>query len=186
MPSMQFRVRAAGVALAATLALCACSTTHAPAGAGRGASQSVPAAGLGAIETRLRGALADSGAVIERDEAALRLRFAARSAFVTDQFSLRPEFATALDELAQVLSGQERLGVTISVYTDAMGSESYNLQFSQQRAQVIASYLAGQGIAARRITASGGGEAAPLATERTPEGRDLNRRVEFAISALSS
>jgi len=72
------------------------------------------------------------------------------------------------------------------VYTDATGSETYNQQFSQQRAGVIATYLAAHGIPAHRIIARGGGESAPLPAENTPEGRDLNRRVEFSISALSS
>ena len=134
----------------------------------------------------MRTALAASAAIIERDGALLRLRFPAHAAFAPDQFMLLPDFTTSLDELAHVLHGQEQLAVTVSVYTDATGSETYNQQYSQQRAGVIATYLAGHGIAAHRIIARGAGESVPLPAENTPEGRDLNRRVEFSIAALSS
>jgi outer membrane protein OmpA-like peptidoglycan-associated protein len=178
--------------LAAALALAACSTTHAPVVAKGGtAARPVPveaaeASSIGATEARLRLALAASAAIIERDGAALRVRFPAHSAFVMDQSGLLPAFTAALDELAHVLHGQKQLAVAVNVYTDAVGSESYNLQFSQARAQAIASYLAGHGIAEQRIAARGAGEAEPLVVDNSPEGRDLNRRVEFLIRALSS
>ena len=177
--------------LAAALALAACSTTRAPVSAGGVAAKPVPApaaeaSSIGATEARLRLALAASSGIVEREGAVLRLRFPAHSAFVMDQSGLLPEFTTALDELAHVLRSQKQLLVTVNVYTDALGSESYNRQFSQRRAEAIASYLAGHGIAEQRLTARGAGEAEPLAAGNSPEGRDLNRRVEFLISALSS
>jgi outer membrane protein OmpA-like peptidoglycan-associated protein len=189
MPALQFRHSAP--AFMACLLAVGCSTTHAPAPRATSATPP-PASGamveesLGALEVRLRAALSGSSAIIERETAAVHLRFPAHSAFAPDQFTLLPAFASALDELAHALHRQEQLKLTVSVYTDATGSETYNQQFSQQRAGVIATYLAAHGIPAHRIIARGGGESAPLPAENTPEGRDLNRRVEFSISALSS
>lgn len=183
----------AGTALAtaAWLLVSGCSTTHAPPTKATAATSPAPGAtaladSLGALEVRLRAGLSGSSAIIEREDALLHLRFPARAAFAPDQFTLLPAFAGSLDELAHALHGQKQLAVTVIVYTDATGSAAYNQQFSQQRAGVIATYLAGHGIAAYRIIARGAGESAPLPAENTPEGRDLNRRVEFTIGALSS
>lgn len=177
--------------LAAWLLVAGCSTTHVPATspaatAAAPASATEVAESLAALEVRLRAALSGSSAIIEREEGVLHLRFPAHAAFVPDQATLLPAFSASLDDLAHVLHGQKQLAVTVSVFTDATGSAAYNQQFSQQRAGVIATYLAAHGIAAHRIIARGAGESAPLPAENTPEGRDLNRRVEFAISALSS
>ena len=184
------RLIAAGLASAGWLLVAACATTHAPATKAGATPPPVPvvaAAGpLSAVEARLRTALATSAAIIERDGSLLRLRFPTHAAFAPDQSTLLPEFTASLDELAHVLHSQEQLAVTVSVYTDAIGCETYNQQYSQQRAGVIATYLAAHGIAAHRIIARGGGESVPLPAENTPEGRDLNRRVEFSIAALSS
>ena len=184
------RVLALLAGAAAWLVVAACSTTRAPvAGSASPPTASAIAAtasSLGAVEAHLRTALAASAAIIEHDGGLVRLRFPARVAFTPDQSTLLPDFTASLDELARILRGQDQLAITVSVYTDATGSEAYNQQFTEQRAGVIASYLAGHGIAAHRIIARGGGESAPLPAENTPEGRDLNRRVEFSISALSS
>jgi outer membrane protein OmpA-like peptidoglycan-associated protein len=181
----------AAAGLAGFLALAACSTTHAPVAAGSTAQQPVvtgatPFTPLGAVEAHLRTALAASAAVIEREGAALRVRFPVRGAFVMDQLALLPDFTASLDALAHVLRGQEQLAVIVTVYTDATGSESFNLQQSLQRAQAIGAYLAERGLAGRRVEVHGAGESQPLPAEDTPEGRDLNRRVEISISALSS
>jgi outer membrane protein OmpA-like peptidoglycan-associated protein len=105
---------------------------------------------------------------------------------VADQTVLLPGFTAALDELALELRGQKQLLVTVRVHTDATGSEDFNLQQSQQRAQAIAGYLAEHGVAAGRVRAVGVGESAPLPADNTAEGRDQNRRVDIAISTLSS
>ena len=97
-----------------------------------------------------------------------------------------PACLAALDELASELRDQKQLLVTVTVHTDATGTETFNLQQSQQRAQALAGYLIEHGVAALRVRAVGAGESMPLPADNTPEGRDLNRRVDIAIAALSS
>ena len=84
------------------------------------------------------------------------------------------------------LTDADTLSVQIVVHTDATGSEEFNRLQSQQRADLLAGYLQRHGVAARRLFAHGAGEAEPLSTAPTAEGRDLNRRVELVIGALSS
>ena len=65
-------------------------------------------------------------------------------------------------------------------HTDGQGGFDYNLSLSQRRAQAVADALAsGFGIAAVRITPAGAGMVAPVATNRTEDGRAKNRRVEI-------
>jgi len=72
------------------------------------------------------------------------------------------------------------------VYTDTIGSAEFNQQQSQGRAGVVAAYLQIHGVAPERLVARGVGEAAQLPAPDTPEGRDLNRRLELIITPLSS
>lgn len=71
--------------------------------------------------------------------------------------------------------------VKIVGHTDNTGSAAYNQQLSLQRANSVASALVSDGVPARRITATGRGEEEPIATNLTPEGRALNRRVSITI-----
>ncbi|MGY6533801.1 MAG: OmpA family protein [Pararhodobacter sp.] len=100
--------------------------------------------------------------------------------FDFDSASLRPQAAPQIAELAAVLQGNPRLRVVIVGHTDTVGGFDYNLNLSQRRAQSVLEALAGQhGIARARLTASGAGMTAPVATNRTEEGRARNRRVEI-------
>ncbi len=74
----------------------------------------------------------------------------------------------------------------VTVYTDTIGSNESNLQQSQGRADVVLDYLKTKGVEAERMSARGAGETEQLAAPNTPEGRDLNRRLELTIAALSS
>ena len=71
--------------------------------------------------------------------------------------------------------------VLVTGYTDNTGSPSYNLQLSRDRAQTMANYLITQGVDPARIQVVGMGEADPIASNATPAGRQLNRRVEITV-----
>lgn len=71
--------------------------------------------------------------------------------------------------------------IEIQGYTDNIGSEKYNLKLSQQRAETVRNYLIEHGISADRVIAKGYGEANPVATNSTAEGRAANRRIEFKV-----
>jgi OOP family OmpA-OmpF porin len=67
----------------------------------------------------------------------------------------------------------------IEGYTDSIGSESYNLELSRKRAQAVADYLISQGIDNGRLQVIPMGESNPIASNKTAEGRAMNRRVEM-------
>jgi outer membrane protein OmpA-like peptidoglycan-associated protein len=67
-------------------------------------------------------------------------------------------------------------------HTDSIGTDDYNQQLSEHRAEAVRDYLVQQGISADTIVASGFGKTAPVASNDTPEGRQQNRRVELVLS----
>ena len=69
----------------------------------------------------------------------------------------------------------------ISAHTDSKGSDEYNLELSQKRAESVVNYLIAKGIDSGRLIAKGYGETRQVATNDTEEGRALNRRVEMRI-----
>lgn len=88
-----------------------------------------------------------------------------------------------LDKLVPVFKDYADTDIKIYGYTDSKGSEDYNLELSSRRAAAVKSYLSGKGLMASRFSVVGMGEAEPIESNDTEEGRRLNRRVEFAIVA---
>ena len=180
-------------ALLCLLALAACSTPRAVGpkpSAQLPARPSAPVASaalpLTTLEATLRTELAATAAVIDSADTTLQLRYPVRLAFAADQNALLPAFKALLDQLAHTLRNHDQVVVEIAVYTDAIGSEQFNVAQSQQRGEAIAAWLRERGVASRRLSVRGGGESAPMKAENSPEGRDLNRRVEMSFSVLSS
>src|SRR4051812_47626981 len=92
---------------------------------------------------------------------------------------LRPAARTTLDSLANQLNAPaaRALNITITGYTDSVGSDAYNLKLGMARATSVKSYLASKGVDAARMTADSKGKADPIASNSTAEGRQQNRRV---------
>ncbi|NRD71905.1 TonB-dependent receptor [Shewanella sp. VB17] len=84
-----------------------------------------------------------------------------------------------LDKLAIAIKQHTSGMVTITGYTDSLGSEKYNQQLSEARAHSIADYFIRQGINPLRLIVLGQGENSPIAQNTTSEGRVLNRRVNI-------
>ncbi len=137
-------------------------------------------------ETGLRSALAPTAAVVEHADGIVVLHFPARMAFAADRAELLPAGTAFLDAVARSLREYKRSRVVVAVYTDAIGSSDFNQQQSQARAGVVVAYLQIKGVTPERLVARGAGEAAQLPAPNTPEGRDLNRRLELTITPLSS
>ena len=97
--------------------------------------------------------------------------------------SLRPESRQTLADLASNFRNYPDEQVTIEGHTDSVGTPSYNQTLSEQRASAVSSYLSTEGVPSARITSIGYGETRPKASNDTPEGRQLNRRVEIHIRA---
>ena len=103
--------------------------------------------------------------------------------FDVNSSSLRPDSQQTLRDLASNFRNYPDEQVTIEGHTDSVGTPSYNQTLSQQRASAVSTYLANEGVPSERITSIGYGETRPKSSNDTPEGRQLNRRVEIHIRA---
>lgn len=101
--------------------------------------------------------------------------------FDFNESSLKAESYPELDRLYNFLFDNSEIKVEISGHTDNVGTDEYNQNLSQLRANTVRNYLVNKGISSDRIIAKGYGESKPIATNDTDEGRQLNRRVEFKI-----
>jgi outer membrane protein OmpA-like peptidoglycan-associated protein len=87
-----------------------------------------------------------------------------------------------LDEIAQVMNDNPQIELLqIEGHTDSTGTAAGNRKLSQQRAESVVKYLAGKGVAARRMQAKGFGPDKPIADNASDDGKEKNRRVEFNI-----
>jgi len=102
--------------------------------------------------------------------------------FLFGKDEITPEGKSILDNVINVLSEHTEFDVGIEGHTDSVGNDSLNQELSQRRAQSVLNYLASNGIDSSRLNATGYGESSPIADNSTPEGRALNRRIEFAVS----
>ena len=107
--------------------------------------------------------------------------------FDFDKYSLRPESFVELDRVVKFLNDYPNVEIEMSAHTDSKGSDDYNMTLSANRAKSVMEYILSKGIAATRIISKGYGETKPVAGNTNadgtdnPEGRQLNRRVEFTI-----
>ena len=104
--------------------------------------------------------------------------------FDYDKYTLRPESQVELNRLKELLDDNATLKVEISGHTDNVGPDSYNQKLSENRAQAVVNYLMKNGISGSRMTFKGYGETMPIATNKTDEGRQLNRRTEFKVVGI--
>ncbi|PRY71335.1 OmpA family protein [Halomonas ventosae] len=99
--------------------------------------------------------------------------------FEFDSATLTMGAEQILDGVAEKLRANRNVRVRIEGHTDSVGSDAYNQQLSQERADSVADYLSSQGVARDRMQTTGYGEAQPVATNDTDAGRAENRRVEL-------
>jgi len=104
--------------------------------------------------------------------------------FVTGKAELLPIARDRLNQVAKSLKDldDDKL-VSIEGFTDSRGADDTNLKLSQDRANSVKDYLVSQGVRADKLRALGRGEANPVASNDTPEGRANNRRVEIVIQS---
>ncbi|HEX2682606.1 MAG TPA: OmpA family protein, partial [Ferruginibacter sp.] len=107
--------------------------------------------------------------------------------FDFDKYSLRPESFVELDRVVAFLNEHPTIEIEMSAHTDSKGADDYNMTLSDNRARSVKEYIFSKGIATTRIVSHGYGETKPVAANSNPdgsdnpEGRQLNRRVEFKI-----
>ncbi|HEX7880985.1 MAG TPA: OmpA family protein, partial [Candidatus Eisenbacteria bacterium] len=103
--------------------------------------------------------------------------------FETAKWTILPDSYKVLEEVGSILVQWPELRVEIGGHADSRGSDEYNLNLSQKRAQAVLDYLIGKfpQITAAQYTARGYGESQPVAPNTTVEGMARNRRVEFKV-----
>jgi outer membrane protein OmpA-like peptidoglycan-associated protein len=111
-----------------------------------------------------------------------RILISERIYFDFDTSEIRSVSLPLLDQVADVirsLPGRRR--IRVEGYTDSEGDDAYNADLSYTRARAVVDYLVGRGASRDRLLYEGYGERNPVAPNDSPEGRALNRRVEFTI-----
>src|SRR5204862_6814996 len=105
--------------------------------------------------------------------------------FDTGSANLKATARERLAKVAGVLISYPDMRIEVDVYTDSTGNPMSNEQLSQERAASVQSYLTQQGVSASSISIHGFGEANPVASNETLQGRQQNRRVELVVSGQS-
>jgi len=101
--------------------------------------------------------------------------------FETAKAVIRSTSFPSMDELAALLISKPTWKLKISGHTDNVGSDAYNETLSKNRAQSTAKYLVGKGVPQSQLITEWFGESMPIADNNTPEGRQINRRVEMLV-----
>ncbi len=94
---------------------------------------------------------------------------------------IHPEYIPFLEACAGVLEANSYIVMSVSAYTDSSGDEQFNLELSRQRAQVIVDFYRSLDIADDQLIGAGFGEAAPVADNTSPQGREQNRRAMLQL-----
>ncbi len=101
--------------------------------------------------------------------------------FDTASYTLKPAAREKLAKISGVVLAHPGLNLKIEGYTDSVGSDEYNQELSENRANAVREFLIEQGVAASGVTAQGFGKTQPVASNDTAEGRQKNRRVEIVV-----
>jgi len=144
-------------------------SADAGAGAGEGASAAGP------TTTRGKPAVAavkktDDGVTIPSD-----------LLFAFDSASLSPAAEDVLPAALDLAVRFPKATLAIDGFTDSIGGAQYNADLSRRRAESVAAWLQARGVSAERLTVRGFGDQRPVADNGTPEGRQINRRVEITV-----
>ena len=155
-------------------------------GAGIGA---LVGGGVGAYmdqqEKELRERLQATGVSVTRSGDYIILNMPGNVTFDTNSSDVKAQFYPVLDSVAIVVNKYEKTYVDVIGHTDSTGTLAINQPLSERRAQSVASYLQSQQVLPQRLVVTGRGPSNPIASNDTPEGRALNRRVEIVLTPLT-
>ena len=98
--------------------------------------------------------------------------------FAFDSAKLTSDAKSILDGALTAIKANPSAHLTVEGHTDSTGSDSYNYDLSERRAQAVVNHLSSSGVAASRMSSVGKGASNPVASNDTSEGRAQNRRVE--------
>lgn len=129
--------------------------------------------------------LSSSGiSVIRVDDATIKLNLPESITFAVNQSNLNPSVYGSLGSIATILNKYPKTAVHVLGFTDSTGSDQYNMNLSQRRANAVGNYLSSQGVVGGRIVPRGYGENYPIASNSTSAGKAQNRRAEIYIRAI--
>jgi len=123
------------------------------------------------------------GATVSRVGEGIAVTFPSGILFPFNSTEILPDGRSNLQQLASSLTEYPNSDILIVGHADSVGTDAYNLDLSQRRAQAASTYLQTLGVPAARLHAVGKGESEPIQPNDTEAGRAQNRRVEVAIYA---
>ena len=133
-------------------------------------------------EAALRASLKNTAVQVQRDGENISLYLPGGVTFASDSAQISGNFYSALNSIAQVLVQYPETQILVQGHTDSTGSFQHNMDLSNRRANSVKQYLIGQGVASNRLMSQGFGPNNPVADNSTPDGRQMNRRVEIKIA----
>jgi OOP family OmpA-OmpF porin len=104
--------------------------------------------------------------------------------FDFDKSVVRPDGKKNIDDALAKLAGVDVEMVIATGHTDNVGTDAYNQKLSERRAAAVKEYLVSKGIPAAKVTTLGKGESQPVATNKSKEGRQKNRRVDIEFKGV--
>ena len=137
-------------------------------------------------EAKLRQKLAGTGVSVTRDGDNIILNMPGNVTFATDSADINGNFFAVLDSVTIVVDEFDKTLVEVMGHTDSTGSEEYNQQLSEKRANAVSQYFQSRDIQPLRLATYGYGENYPVASNDDVSGRSLNRRVEIALVPLTN
>jgi outer membrane protein OmpA-like peptidoglycan-associated protein len=120
-------------------------------------------------------------AAVKEETRGLVITLSGSVLFASNQATLLPAARARLDQVADVLLTTRERNLVVEGHTDSQGSDTFNMDLSQRRADAVRNYIVQRGYGADLIQAHGLGEGRPIADNTSAEGRANNRRVEIII-----
>ena len=136
-------------------------------------------------EAELREQLRGTGVSITRSGDTIILNMPGNVTFNTNSSDISADFYFVLNSVGIVLNEYGKTYIDVIGHTDSRGSEQYNQRLSEQRTASVARYLESHKVLPQRIVTTGKGELDPIASNNTPDGRALNRRVEIKLTPVT-
>jgi outer membrane protein OmpA-like peptidoglycan-associated protein len=142
---------------------------------------------MDAQERKLREQTRNTGVGVTRTgENEITLNLPSDITFDVDRSDIKPQFRQSLADVSATLREYPSTTIDVAGHADSTGSDDYNQQLSQRRADSVAQALIQNGVQPVRIVAAGFGEARPIADNSTASGRQANRRVEIKLRGVTS
>ena len=157
---------------------------HANASANKDKELAAAQAELAKARQDTKDALSQLGSVkdkMKQESRGLVITLSGSVLFPSNKADLLPAARAQLSDIARILAKAKGQNIAVEGYTDASGSKERNDQLSKDRAESVMNYLVDKGAPKDRIKAVGRGPEAPIADNKSAEGRATNRRVEIVV-----